>query len=44
MCKNNNIWINYNDSVFSQINNPVSKNAYVLFYKMKNIDAQNNKY
>ena len=39
MCKNNNIWINYNDSVFSQINNPVSKNAYVLFYKMKNIDA-----
>ena len=35
ICKNNDKWISYNDSNLSIIKNPVSKNAYVLFYKMQ---------
>ena len=36
ICKNNNKWISYNDSMIEINNDPISKNAYVLFYKMKN--------
>ena len=36
ICKNNNKWINYNDSSLEIAKNPISKNAYVLFYKMHN--------
>ena len=36
ICKNNDKWISYNDSNLSISKNPVSKNAYVLFYKMQN--------
>jgi hypothetical protein len=36
ICKNNDKWISYNDANLSISKNPVSKNAYVLFYKMQN--------
>ena len=42
ICKNDNNWISYNDSIIDIVKNPVSKNAYVLFYKMKNPFANEN--
>ena len=40
ICKNNNKWINYNDSSLDINKNPVSKNAYVLFYKIQNNEEE----
>ena len=37
ICKNDGNWVSYNDSICSIVKSPVTKNAYVLFYKMKNI-------
>jgi hypothetical protein len=37
ICKNDGNWVSYNDSIIKIVDNPVTKNAYVLFYKMKNI-------
>ena len=36
ICKNDDKWICYNDSNIQAINDPVSKKAYILFYKMQN--------
>ena len=33
-------WISYNDSRLDIVNNPVTKNPYILFYKRR--DSQNN--
>ena len=41
ICKNDGNWVSYNDSVIKIVDNPVTKNAYVLFYKMKNIGETN---
>ena len=38
ICKNDDKWILYNDSTFEDINNPVTENAYILFYKRQNLD------
>ena len=39
ICKNDDNWILYNDSNFDYyINNPVTENAYILFYKRQNLD------
>jgi ubiquitin C-terminal hydrolase len=38
ICKNDDKWILYNDSIFEEINNPVTENAYILFYKRQNLD------
>ena len=40
MCKNQDYWIDYNDSRidFVKDNNPISQNAYILFYKSKDLD------
>ena len=37
ICKNFNIWYDFNDEIFSQVkeSNIVSSNAYLLFYKLK---------
>ena len=35
ICKNDNKWICYNDSNIETTNDPVSKKAYILFYKMQ---------
>ena len=35
ICKNDNRWICYNDSNIEVTNDPVSKKAYILFYKMQ---------
>ena len=37
ICKNDGNWVSYNDSMIKIVDSPVSKNAYVLFYKMKDI-------
>ena len=37
ICKNDGNWVSYNDSSIKIVDTPVSKNAYVLFYKMKDI-------
>ena len=36
ICKNDDKWIYYNDSNVEVTNKPVSKKAYILFYKMQN--------
>ena len=41
ICKNAGNWVNYNDSTINFVKSPVTKNAYVLFYKMKNIGETN---
>ena len=41
ICKNDGNWVSYNDSIVKIVNNPVTKNAYVLFYKMENIGKPN---
>ena len=33
ICKVNDIWVLFNDSVLSRINDPVTSNAYLLFYR-----------
>ena len=40
MCKNQGNWVDYNDSrlEFVKDNNPISQNAYILFYKSKDLD------
>ena len=38
ICKNDDKWILYNDSIFEETNNPVTENAYILFYKRQNLD------
>ena len=37
-CRNNNRWIEYNDSKVYAINQPITKDAYILFYIKKDID------
>ena len=37
-CKNNNNWIEYDDHKVSRINDPISREAYILFYIKKEID------
>ena len=41
ICKNDNNWITYNDSSLSHCENPVTKNAYILFYKRKDYEVNN---
>ena len=41
ICKNEGNWVSYNDSVIDFVKSPVTKNAYVLFYKMKDIQNIN---
>ena len=36
-CKNNGNWLYYNDSEVGYCQNPIDKDAYLLFYKRKNI-------
>ena len=43
ICKNDGNWVSYNDSIIDIVKNPVTKNAYVLFYKMKNIGKMDSK-
>ena len=35
ICKVNDIWVLYNDSLLSKINNPITNDAYLLFYRKK---------
>ena len=42
ICKNDGNWISYNDSLIDIVKSPVTKNAYVLFYKMKDIENKKN--
>ena len=37
-CRNNNRWIEYDDSKLYNIKNPITKDAYILFYIKKEID------
>ena len=37
ICKNDGNWVSCDDSMIKIVDSPVSKNAYVLFYKMKDI-------
>ena len=37
-CKNNGRWIKYDDESFYECKNPTDKDAYLLFYKRKNIE------
>ena len=37
-CKNNGLWITYNDERLSYCKNPIDKDAYLLFYKRKKYD------
>ena len=34
-CKNKGIWLTYDDDRVSMCENPISKDAYLLFYKKK---------
>ena len=34
ICKINDMWVLYNDSILSKINNPITNDAYLLFYRM----------
>ena len=38
LCKNNGNWVSYNDSDLNIVNNPVTKNAYILFYKRNSLE------
>ena len=38
ICRNNNRWIEFNDSKLYETNNPITKDAYILFYVKKEID------
>ena len=37
-CKNFGIWAQFNDRIVEKIENPIHKDAYLLFYKRQNID------
>lgn len=37
-CKNFGLWIYYNYNELERINTPINKDAYILFYKRRNID------
>ena len=37
-CKNKNVWLTFDDEKVSYCENPVSKDAYLLFYKRKKVD------
>ena len=37
-CKSYGFWINYNLEGFAKIDNPISKDAYMLFYKRRDVD------
>ena len=37
-CRNNNRWIEYDDSKLNFVDNPINKEAYILFYIKKDID------
>ena len=37
ICKNQGNWVNYNDSSISIENDPVTRNAYILFYVSKRL-------
>ena len=37
-CKNSGIWIKFDDKQFDQCEDPINKDAYLLFYRRKNID------
>ena len=37
-CKNKGIWVTYDDEKVSRCENPISKDAYLLFYKKKSIE------
>ena len=39
ICKKDDTWITFNDSKLDNIKDPVTKNAYILFYKRKNLDV-----
>ena len=38
ICKNNDKWILYDDDQYEEITNLVNENAYILFYKRKNLE------
>ena len=38
ICRNNNRWIEFDDSKLYEANNPITKDAYILFYVKKDID------
>ena len=38
MCRNNNRWIEFNDSKLYEADDPITKDAYILFYVKKEID------
>ena len=37
-CKNNGIWITFNDEKFEKCDNPIDRDAYLLFYKKQNVE------
>ena len=37
-CKNNNVWLTFDDDKVSYCENPVNKYAYLLFYKRKKVN------
>ena len=37
-CKNNGLWITFNDDKLSKCDNPIDKDAYLLFYKKENFE------
>ena len=42
ICKNDNNWVSYNDSTLDIVTNPVTKNAYILFYIRKDLEQKRN--
>ena len=43
ICKNDNIWVSYNDSILDFCENPVTQNAYILFYVKKDLEKNRDK-
>ena len=41
ICKKDGNWVVFNDSNLKHIDNPVTKNAYILFYKRKDLERNN---
>jgi len=44
ICKKDNNWTTYNDSILSHCENPITKNAYILFYKRKDFEEKNDNF
>jgi hypothetical protein len=42
ICKNDNNWVSYNDSSLDFISDPVTRNAYILFYIRKDLEKKRN--